>query len=343
MCSPDGAFYSATDADSEGEEGVFFVWSVQELEEELSKEDFELATELYGVTENGNFEGSNILHLVGSLEEYAEVRSLTLDTLLMRLENIKKRLYTKREQRIHPLRDEKIITGWNSMMVSSLAAAATYLDKPALLDAALCAAEFLWEKHWHDEGLWRISLSGHPSITGNLEDYSAFAEATMMLYARTDEIKWLDRGLLIIQQMNELFWDDDEGGYFLSHIADAGPLITRPKSPMDGATPSANSMAISALTQCWLMTRDPTIEQKLNAAENAFSGLLTSSPSAFSYMVTAMQNHLHGQRDPIQFAAEGKIRAMLYRTDDGFTLDLVLQEGWPRHRRRAIANYSVGA
>jgi uncharacterized protein YyaL (SSP411 family) len=214
------------------------------------------------------------------------------------------------------------------MMVSSLAAAATYLDKPALLDAALCAAEFLWEKHWHDEGLWRISLSGHPSITGNLEDYSAFAEATMMLYARTDEIKWLDRGLLIIQQMNELFWDDDEGGYFLSHIADAGPLITRPKSPMDGATPSANSMAISALTQCWLMTRDPTIEQKLNAAENAFSGLLTSSPSAFSYMVTAMQNHLHGQRDPIQFAAEGKIRAMLYRTDDGFTLDLVLQEGW---------------
>jgi uncharacterized protein YyaL (SSP411 family) len=328
MCSPDGAFYSATDADSEGGEGVFFVWSAQALEEELSKEDVELVTELYGVTENGNFEGGNILHLGGSLEEYAEDRSLTLDMLLKRLENIKNRLYTKREQRIHPLRDEKIITGWNSMMVSSLAAAATYLDKPALLAAALRAAEFLWEKHWHDEGLWRISLGGHPSITGNLEDYSAFAEATMMLYARTDEIKWLDRGLLIIQQMNTLFWDDEEGGYFLSHIADAGPLITRPKSPMDGATPSANSMAISALTQCWLMTRDPTIEQKLNAAENAFSGLLTSSPSAFSYMVTAMQNHLHGQRDPIQFAAEGKIRVMLYRTKDGFSLDLVLQEGW---------------
>jgi len=328
MCSPDGAFYSATDADSEGGEGVFFVWSVQALEEELSKEDVELVTELYGVTENGNFEGGNILHLGGSLEEYAEDRSLTLDMLLKRLENIKNRLYTKREQRIHPLRDEKIITGWNSMMVSSLAAAATYLDKPALLAAALRAAEFLWEKHWHDEGLWRISLGGHPSITGNLEDYSAFAEATMMLYARTDEIKWLDRGLLIIQQMNTLFWDDEEGGYFLSHITDAGPLITRPKSPMDGATPSANSMAISALTQCWLMTRDPTIEQKLNAAENAFSGLLTSSPSAFSYMVTAMQNHLHGQRDPIQFAAEGKIRVMLYRTKDGFSLDLVLQEGW---------------
>ena len=328
MCAPDGAFYSATDADSEGEEGLFFVWTVQELEEALSKEDVELAVELYGVTENGNFEGHNILHLGGSLEAYAKEHGLTLDALLLRLATIKNTLYTRREQRVHPLRDEKIITGWNSMMISSLSIAATYLGKTSLLDAALRAAEFLWEKHWDDDGLWRISLNGHPSITGNLEDYSAFAEATMLLYARTDENKWLVRGRSIIQQMNELFWDEDGGGYFLSHIADAGPLITRPKSPMDGATPSANSIAISALTQCWLMTKDPAIEQKLNAAENAFSGLLTSSPSAFSYMVTAMQNHLHGQRDPIQFAAEGKVRAILSRTDDGVTLDLALQEGW---------------
>lgn len=328
MCSPDGAFYSATDADSEGEEGLFFVWSVQELKKVLCEEDFDLAIDLFGVTENGNFEGHNILHLNGSLEAYAKDRELALEALLLQLQNLKKKLYASRELRIHPLRDEKIITGWNSMMIASLAVAASFLEKRALLVAALRAAEYLWEKHWHDGALWRISLNGHPSIAGNLEDYSAFAEAAMVLYAQTNDIKWLDRGRSIIERMNDLFWDAEDGGYFLSRSADTGPLITRPKSPMDGATPSANSLAISALTQCWLMTKDPVIEQKLNAAENAFSGLLTSSPSAFSYMVTAMQNHLQGQRDPIQFAAEGKIRAMLTRTPEGFALDLVVQEGW---------------
>jgi uncharacterized protein YyaL (SSP411 family) len=325
MLSPDGAFYSATDADSEGDEGLFFTWTLEELAVVLSVDDLSLVRDVYGVSEEGNFEGRNILHLDESIETFA---GDDLDSMLERVDQIKSRLYAAREKRIHPLRDEKVITGWNAMMISAFAVAGHCLDLPRFIEAALRAADYLWQHHWRERRLWRISLGGHQSIAGNLEDYAAFARAAMDLYRITQRREWLDRGVSVIDSMNDLFWDQDGAGYFLSRESEDGPLITRPKSPMDGATPSANSLAISALVQYWLATKDVMAEQKVAQTASAFSGLMVKSPFAFSYMIVALQDYLEGQRGVIQFAAEGKVRVERRHVENGALLEIAIESGW---------------
>ena len=202
MTSPEGAFYSATDADSEGKEGLFFTWTFEELEAELSEDDLSFVCEVYDVTRDGNFEGKNILNLKNCPNLKLKEDS---DDWLEHLSSIKAKLYVQRNRRSRPLRDEKIITGWNSMMISALAVAGHHLNSPSFLQAAERAADYLWEQHWQEGVIWRISFNGHTSIKGNLEDYGGFAAASMTLFKYTGEDKWLDRAKHIIQAMNTLF------------------------------------------------------------------------------------------------------------------------------------------
>ena len=325
MTSSEGAFYSATDADSEGEEGLFFTWTFEELENELSDDDLAFVMEVYGVTRDGNFEGKNILHL----KNFPDLnRKEDSDDWLKHLSVIKAKLYSLRTQRLSPLRDEKIITGWNSMMISALVIAGHLLQSPKFLQAAERAADYLWTQHRREGVLWRISFNGNTSIKGNLEDYGSFAAASMSLFKYTAKEKWLDRARLIIQEMNALFWDMDDAGYFFSSIDEAKRLITRPKSPMDGATPSANSYAVSALVCFWLVTKDIGTEEKINRTIKQYSGLITSAPTAFSYMSSILQDYLTGQRDSIQYAANGHVRASLHKTVTGRTLELNIDQDW---------------
>ena len=325
MTSPEGAFYSATDADSEGEEGLFFTWTFEELEAELSEDDLDFVVEVYDVTRDGNFEGRNILNLKNCPNLKLKEDS---DDWLERLNSIKAKLYAHRTGRPRPLRDEKIITGWNSMMISALAIAGHHLESPNFLQAAERAADYLWEKHRKEEVIWRISFNGHTSVKGNLEDYGGFAAASMTLFKYTGAEKWLDRAKCIILEMNTLFWDMNDAGYFFSNIDEAKRLITRPKSPMDGATPSANSYALSALVQYWLVTKDIGIEEKINQTINQYSGLISAVPTAFSYMSSTLQDFLSGQRDSIQYAANGHVRASLKKTGLGRALELYIDKDW---------------
>ena len=325
MTSSEGAFYSATDADSEGEEGLFFTWTFEELENELSDDDLAFVMEVYGVTRDGNFEGKNILHLKNCPDLKRKEDS---DDWLKHLSGIKAKLYSQRTQRLSPLRDEKIIAGWNSMMISALVIAGHLLQSPKFLQAAERAADYLWTQHRREGVLWRISFNGNTSIKGNLEDYGSFAAASMSLFKYTAEEKWLDRARLIIQEMNALFWDMNDSGYFFSRIDEAKRLITRPKSPMDGATPSANSYAMSALLGFWLITKDIGTEEKINRTIKQYSGLITSAPTAFSYMSSILQDYLTGQRDSIQYAANGHVRASLRKTAAGRTLELNIDQDW---------------
>ena len=323
MICPEGAFYSATDADSEGEEGMFFTWTFEELESELSKVDFDFVREVCGASRGGNFEGKNILNLKSFVGLSQKEDS---ESWLTQLSYIKAKLYALREKRSHPLRDEKIITGWNSMMISALAKAGCCLGSQRFLKAATRAAEYLWKEHWQEGLLWRISLNGHTSIKGNLEDYGGFAAASMTLFKYTQDAIWLERAEQIISAMNISFWDHDEAGYFMSNSYEAERLITRPKSPMDGATPSANSYALSALVQYWLVTRDIGVEDKINQTIKQYSGLIEAAPSAFSYMICVLQDYLSGQRDSIQYAAGGQVRVCLRQTDSGRALDIDIQK-----------------
>ncbi len=325
MTAPHGGFYSATDADSEGEEGLFFLWRTDELQELLDKDAYRLMEDVYGVSDAGNFEGQNILKLDGSLEETATRTGRELNSLLIELGKIKERLYSVREQRIHPLRDEKVITGWNGMMISAFAIAGQALELPRFITAARNAADMLLGTHF-DGGkpmLWRVSLAGHVSIPGNLEDYACLAEALFRLsYGGTKvhdrDLRYKDHALVLVDAMNDIFLDEEGGGYFLSRrdVDVEGPMITRPKSPMDGATPSANSVALRSLVLAYQLTGDINYRQEADRAISGFSGLIQASPSAFSYMITAISDLTKGARERVQFAANGHVRVQLVRRAD---------------------------
>ncbi len=359
MTTARGGFYSATDADSEGEEGLFFLWRAGELQELLDDDDYRLVQDVYGVSDQGNFEGRNILNLGRSLPEIAVETGREPDVLLSDLNRIKKRLYLVREQRIHPLRDEKIITGWNGMMISAFAMAGQLLELPRFIVAARDAADMLLDTHLDNAKpmLWRVSLAGHVSIPGNLEDYACLAEGLLRLYHTTVDLAdgatgkdaiqfksshsrssdyrgsdlrgydlYKSHGLALVDAMNDIFRDDESGGYFLSRPDVDGPMITRPKSPMDGAMPSANSVALRSLVLAYQLTGDIRYQQQADRMISSFSGLIQASPSAFSYMIRAISDLTQGSREQVQFAASGHVRVQFVRQPGILFLDIA--KGW---------------
>lgn len=334
MTGPDGRFYSATDADSEGEEGIFFVWQPDELEALLG-EDAELIRDLYQVTEGGNFEGTNILNLAGSLESFAVRREIPIDSFLAWLDAIHERLYQARERRQHPLRDEKFITAWNGMLISALVQADLLSGQNEHVTYAMTAAESLWQKHFEyslesEDApiLWRAGLGDELSIAGNLEDYAYFAEACFQLYLKTAAVKWRVRGQTLIDLMLQRFWDESEGGFFFAVEATEGPMISRSKSPMDGAMPSGNSVALMALVLAFESSGKVELEARINKLISAFSGSLLASPSAFSFMLTGITRFLQGSRDPIQWGANGHLRISAQRSGAGAVVTFELAHGW---------------
>ena len=271
MQRPSGGFYSATDADSEGEEGVFFTWSLAELRDALDVEEFELVRRLYGPDELGNFEGSNILELSRSLEVSARE---TGDTdFYSTLDQILEKLYLAREQRIHPLRDDKLIVAWSGAMINTLAQAGARLSEPRWTAAALKAAEIICRDNIQVSGkLWRIALNGAVSINGQLEDYANLIEGLVALFdaqqsagergvsaanaglgqqldieSDNNASSWLVRAQALTDTMIDEFWDLSQGGFFLSPREQVGPRLTRSKSASDGATLSPIATALRCL------------------------------------------------------------------------------------------------
>ena len=240
MTSPEGAFYSATDADSEaadGEsvEGEFFVWTKEQLRDALPPDDAELTIRLFGVTDAGNFEHRNILFLDRPLDESAADFGLPLDELLDRLDRIRERLYRVRERRPHPLRDDKVLTSWNGMTIRALAEAAGALGEPAYAEAAARAANFLWRNVRRDGGgLWRVWLDGEASTPGLVQDYAHLAQAFVALHDVTDDGEWLEWAATVASEMVERFWDP--------HTAAVGAGA----APADAAAAPADAAAAPA-------------------------------------------------------------------------------------------------
>ncbi|MCB1693636.1 MAG: thioredoxin domain-containing protein [Pseudomonadales bacterium] len=330
LAAPDGAFYSATDADSEGHEGKFFLWTPEEVLRALDADGAAFASDVYGISAEGNFEGSNILTLPDGFDALADRYGCTRETLFARVDAVNRRLYDARETRVHPLRDEKVITGWNGMMIKSLALAGFELDQPPLIDAAVLAAESVFGAAFDEQtgDLMRIRFRDASSIDGNLEDYAALAEACLTLHAVTGNEIWHVRGRLLVDAMLARFYDDEGGGFFLATGAGQGPRITRPKSPMDGATASGNSLALSCLVMLAQTSGDRSIEQKIGETISAFAGLLRASPSAFCYLASAVDRYRAGQLGPVQFAGDGNIRVLSKRKGRGVTLEIDIADGW---------------
>ncbi|MEM6916155.1 MAG: thioredoxin domain-containing protein, partial [Verrucomicrobiota bacterium] len=269
MRSETGGFYSAEDADSEGVEGKFYVWSEAEVRE-LVGEDAEFVVETFQFTEEGNFReektgervGTNIPHLADSLS--ASERE--------KWEPIRAKLFEAREKRIHPLKDDKILTDWNGLMISAFSLAAQVLNEPHYADIAQKAMDFVLKELRDGEGrLLKRYRTGEAGLEAHLEDYAFTIAALLDVYETTFEIRYLDEALTLQRIMDEFFWDESEGGYFMT-ADDAEQLIVRAKKLYGGAIPSGNSVALTNLVRFYRMTGQPHFDERSAELIRAFSG-----------------------------------------------------------------------
>ncbi|EPC03108.1 hypothetical protein L861_22625 [Litchfieldella anticariensis FP35 = DSM 16096] len=320
MRAPSGGFYSATDADSEGEEGKFFVWKHDELGALLERDAMVLCEQVYGVTHKGNFEGANVLYLPQPLDTAAEALALPRPSLDTALSDLKRQLYTVRSKRPAPLRDNKQITEWNGMIIAALAQAADVLKRDGYRDAAIAAAEFLWQHH-HDNiqgQLWRTSLDGVASTPAQLEDYAHYLNALVALYDTTGERRWLERARLLLDELVSRHWDEDDGGFFVASVNSEGPQLLRSKSLMDSATISGNSLILPVLIALHRRTGDTGLRPLIERQITAFSGRIAQTPLAGPVFLQGIRQWESPTPAPFQYLADGAIHVRCHseRLDD---------------------------
>ncbi|HZU70276.1 MAG TPA: thioredoxin domain-containing protein [Ktedonobacteraceae bacterium] len=287
MTAPEGGFYSTQDADSEGEEGKFYTWTVDEIRAHLLPEDASLFMVYYDVTTDGNFEGKNILHVVQSPERVAEDAEISLERLQDSLRRSREMLFTVREQRVKPGRDEKILTAWNGLMLRSFAEAARYLDRPDYLQVAQKNATFLLRELYRDGRLLRTYKDGQARIKGYLEDYAFLADGLLALYEATFNPRWFAEARHLIDEVITLFADEQNGGFFDTG-SDAEELVSRPKDIMDNATPAGNSVAADVLLRLAAFTGEESYRQRADDYLQHIASAMVQYPSAFGHALCAL-------------------------------------------------------
>lgn len=293
MTDTRGGFYSAEDADSEGEEGTFYLWTPAQTKALLGAEQAALFDAYYGVTEQGNFEHhTSILNVENSLDFVAQEHKLAPEDLRKALNAARARLFPAREQRIRPHRDDKIITAWNGLFISALARAGAVLGEPKYLAAGQKAAGFILSNMVEGDRLHRSMAQGRLSGPGFLEDHAFLIAGLLDLYEATFEIKWLAEAETLAQRMIELFRDEDGGAFFMT-AHDQERLLIRNKPDYDGAVPSGNSVAALSLLRLQRINARPEF---LDQAEQIIQGLnarLQQTPVALTNLIAAV-DFLHG-------------------------------------------------
>lgn len=295
MTAPEGGFYSAEDADSEGEEGKFYVWTHAEVMELLGEELGAVYTKALSITEEGNYHeehsgrltGANIPHLPAALDRLAEKMKVDLAAMQAPLEAARAKLFDVREQRIHPLKDDKVLTDWNGLMIAAFAKAGMAFDNADYVNAARKAADFaLTTLRRQDGRLLKRYRLGDAGLPAHLEDYAFLAHGLVELYHATFEVRYLREAIALANLMIDLFWDAEDGGFFQS-ARDSERLFVRAKEAYDGAIPSGNSVAALTLARLGRMTATVGFEEKAARTITAFSGAVERMPSQFSMMMMA--------------------------------------------------------
>ena len=298
MTDPAGGFYSAQDADSEGVEGKFFVWTVDEIREVLGDEEGALIARVFGATPQGNFEHTNVLHRPVDLAELAAEIGSDEAALAARVEVARRRLFEVRERRVRPARDDKVLTAWNGLMLRSLAEAAAVLEREDYARASVTAADFLLrELRQGDTGepsapagrgrVLRTWKAGQAKIDGYLEDYALLADALLAVYELTFDPRWLREAQAIAGSMVDRFWESEQGCFY-DTAADAERLIVRPRDVLDNATPSGNSVATHVLLKLGHLTGDADAARRAEAVLAGHRQALARYPTAFGELLGAL-------------------------------------------------------
>jgi uncharacterized protein len=296
LTAPEGGFWSAEDADSEGEEGLYYLWTPEQLAAALGADDGALAAELWGVVEGGNFRdqatgervGGSILHLREDLAAFARRKGLDPAELATRVERWRRKLLELRSQRIHPFKDDKVLTDWNGLMIAALALGGRAFDEPRYVDAAARAAQFVARELRSEDGRllkrWRNGTAG---VSGVLDDYAYFTWGLIELYQAGGDTRHLALALECNAQMLQHFSDPAGGGLFLAPD-DADDLIVRTRESYDGALPSGNSVAALNLLRLARLTGQGELEERGRALLAAFAGDVRSAPAAHTQMLAAL-------------------------------------------------------
>lgn len=333
MCSAEGAFYCAEDADSEGVEGKFYLWKEEEIYEILPAEEADLICKVYGVSAEGNYNEEisgiatkqNILHLIRPLGETAHELGLSLNELNTKLEVSRQTLFTRREKRVHPSKDDKVLTDWNGLIIAALSKASRAFDRPEYAQAASRATDFIFHKMTsHDGRLLHRYREGEASITGFLEDYAFMVWSLIELYQATMDKVYLEQALkLNFLQMQDFM--DNEGGFF--HTSKGSEtLLFRNREIYDGAIPSGNSVSVLNLLKLARITGNTELEEKAYASMKAFSGQVDAMPMAHSQFLHALDFAL-GPSYEVVIAGDREdqdTKEMLSLTDRSFLPNMVL-------------------
>jgi uncharacterized protein YyaL (SSP411 family) len=298
MTDPAGGFYSAQDADSEGVEGKFFVWTPAELQAILG-EDADLIMGYYGATDRGNFEGANILNVTKPFQDYADQRGVSDDELAAAIQRSRTGLLEAREQRIHPLLDDKVLTAWNGLMLRAFAEAGAALQRSDYLDAARRNADFLLGTMCNSNGrVLRTWRKGQAKLLGYLEDYACLAAGLLELHEATLEPRWLQESVALADGMVALFWDDAVGGFYDTGN-DHETLVIRPRDVFDNAQPCGGSVATDVLLRLGVVTGNNDYSAKGSTPLRALLPLFGRAPSATGHWLGALDFYVSLPREVV--------------------------------------------
>ncbi len=288
MKSPGGGFYSTQDADSEGVEGKFYVWTRDEIKNALGKERGTIFCAYYGVTQQGNFEGeSSVLSIAPTLEKVSQLYRIPAQDLEEVLEEGRKKLFAEREKRTRPGRDEKILTSWNGLMISGFVDGFKVTGNERYLNGAKETTRFILQEMRKDGSLMRVYHKAKCQVKGYSEDYAFFIQALIDLYEATFEMEWLKEAEDLNRRMIHQFWDERNEGFFFAGRENES-LIVRSKNPYDNVIPSANSIAVFNLIRLGTLMGEESLKRKAEQILALFYHLFDQSPSGFTAMLSGL-------------------------------------------------------
>ena len=304
MTGEHGGFFSATDADSEGEEGKFFVWSPPEIETVLGSEGATLFSAFFGVSQRGNFEGQNILNIPVKATEFAERQGVTLDHLVDVIRRGKETLRMAREEREHPLLDDKALASWNGLMLRAFAEAGAALERQDYLEAATRNATFLLGDMRPKGRLLRSYREGQAKLPGFLEDYSFVADGLLSLYEATFERRWLDAAAELAEEMISQFWDES-ADCFYDTGRDHEELVVRPRDVFDNAQPCGGSVASDVLLRLSVVTGNEDFASKAITPLRSVAELMGRAPAGTGRWIAALDFYLSTPKEVAIIGAPG--------------------------------------
>ncbi len=330
MLHSEGGFYSTQDADSEGEEGRFFVWTVDEVNRLIGPANGEIFCRIFDVTDEGNFDNKNILHPVLTAEQASKLFRRELSEIDSLIANAKHALFVDRENRVKPFRDEKIITAWNGLMLSGLAEAIKISDHPAWIDAARKTVDFIFSKLFRDGFLLHTYKDGQAKLLGYLDDYAFLGVGLLDLYETSFDRTDLARAIKLAEIMLREFWDERDGGFFFTGKSHE-QLISRAKPIFDASIPSGNAMATLLLLRLGHVTGNADYRRRAEKVLRSYYDAMESQPFGFAHLLCSLDFYMENPKEIVIVGHlfEPGVKALLAQVNLIYLPNKVLQFAAP--------------